>query len=62
MLGLFDLLCRPVPDAAAADDDAPVNGDGRDGEGGDEDEDPLENNDVGRADSEGGRRIMALVL
>ena len=40
----------------------PVNRDGRDGEGGDEDEDPLENNDVGRADSEGGRRIMALAL
>ena len=38
----------------------PVNGDGRDGEGGDEDEDALENNDVGRGDSEGGRRIMAL--
>ena len=40
----------------------PVNRNGRDGEGGDEDEDPLENNDVGRADSEGGRRIMALAL
>ena len=40
----------------------PVNRNGRDGEGGDEDEDPLENNDVGRADSEGGRRIMAFAL
>ena len=62
MLGLFDLPCRPVPDAAAADDDAPVNGDGRDGEGGDDDEDSLENNGVGRRDLDGGRRIIALAL
>ena len=40
----------------------PVNCDGRDGEGGDDDEDTLENNDVGRGDSEGGQRIMALAL
>ena len=31
-----------VPDATAADDNAPVNSNGRDGEGGDDDEDTLE--------------------
>ena len=40
----------------------PVNCDGRDGEGGDDDEDSLENNGVGRRDLDGGRRIIALAL
>ena len=34
--------CGPVVDVEEADDDDSVNGDGRDGEGGDDDEDGLE--------------------